>query len=244
MKYVHESARQRKRKTATRRRKRGSFAFLPTRRCEITRHALHVGAVHTDDLYRWCLAWCWNNPRAQNLRWSLWNWSKYSLHRELTETELDEILDDIENRRTRRCLTADNLARWLGLTFADRTLLNIKTIGAIDVPKRARKKLRKKKDSAYQAARRRDRGARPQAESLSQTQPWKELGMSRRSWYRRNKLRTGTVGTTSSAALLSDVHADESVPRTYENLSDDLRILALGLLSHTESAWSELERAA
>jgi len=71
-----------------------------------------------------------------------------------------------------------------------------------------------------------------------------DQGMSRRSWYRRNKLRTGTVGTTSSAALLSDVHADESVPRTYENLSDDLRILALGLLSHTESAWSELERGA
>src|SRR5262249_1359364 len=183
MKCVHESARQLNRKTATRRRK-SRFAFLPTRRCEITRHAIHVGAVHTDDLYRWCLAWCWNNPRAQNIRWSLWNWSKYSLHRELTESELDEIIGDIESRRTRRRLTADNLGRWLGLTFEVRKALSIKTIGAIDVSKRARKALRKEKDRVYQESRRRARGSRSQAESLSKTQPWKEAGMSRRSWYR------------------------------------------------------------
>ena len=47
MKCVHESARQLNRKTATRRRK-SRFAFLPTRRCEITRHALHV----TPEIYK------------------------------------------------------------------------------------------------------------------------------------------------------------------------------------------------
>jgi hypothetical protein len=181
MKCVHESARQRNRKTATRRRKRGGFAFLPTRRCEITRHAIHVGAAKTDDLYRWCLAWCWNNPRAQNLRWSLWNWSKYTLRRELTDAELDDIIGDIQNKRTRKHLTADRLAKWLGLTYAVRQALRITTIGAIDVPKRARKKLRKEKARLYQEGRRRAGGARPQAVSQTQTPPWKELGMIRRS---------------------------------------------------------------
>jgi hypothetical protein len=77
-------------------------------------------------------------------------------------------------------MSADRLGRWLGLTHAIRTALRITTIGSVDVGKRTRKELRRRKDRAYQERRRRDRGARPHSESLSQSQPWKELGMSRR----------------------------------------------------------------
>ena len=70
---------------------------------------------------------------------------------------------------------------------------------------------------------------------------WKELGMSRRTWYRRNKERNGT---TSSAALLSYVHADESVPTVFETLAGDLRMVALGLLPYAKGTWSDLSRAA
>jgi hypothetical protein len=257
----HDSARKRNNNSAAqrrsaypRRRYRKRFDFGPTRRREIERHARHVGAADTDDLYRWLLAWCWHNPKATDLRWSLQNWSVTKLGRALTGAEVDAIVDDVENRRTRRRWSADNLGRWLGLAFEVRKALRITTIGSIDVNKRARKALRKKWDRAYQAAKRRARGVRPQSESLSATQPWRELGMSRRTWYRRNKERNGTVGTTSSAAIFVSCD-DKTVPpttkaaasppaREFESLGGDIRMVALGLLSHAESAWDSLSRAA
>ena len=39
------------------------------------------------------------------------------------DAEVDAIIDDVENKRTRRCWSADNLGRWLGLTYAVRTAL-------------------------------------------------------------------------------------------------------------------------
>jgi len=153
------------------------------------------------------------NPKATDLRWSLRNWSATKLGCMLTDAEVDAIIDDVEHKRTRRRFSADNLGRWLGLAFEVRKALRITTIGSIDVNKRARKALRKKWDRAYQAAKRRARGVRPQSESLSATQPWRELGMSRRTWYRRNKERNGTVGTTSSAAIFISCD-DKTVPPT------------------------------
>src|SRR5262249_56954255 len=136
---------------------RGRFDFAPTRRREIERHARHVGAADTDDLYRWLLAWCWNNPKATDLRWSLQNWSVAKLGRALTDDEVDAIVDDIERKRTRRRWSADNLARWLGVKFEDRKVLRITTIGSTDVTKNQRKALRKQKDRAYQESKRRAR---------------------------------------------------------------------------------------
>src|SRR5262249_49814767 len=51
--------------------------------------------------------------------------------------------------------------------------------------------------------------ARSHSQSLSQTRPWEAENMSRRTWYRR---RTGTVGTDSSAILLSPPSHTFSVP--------------------------------
>src|SRR5262249_41103715 len=95
---------------------------------------------------------------------------------------------------------ADSLGRFLGLTYRMRCQLKIRTIGAKDVSKRVRDGMRKHKDLMRKAAKRRQQGARPHSESLSQTRPWEAENMSRRTWYRR---RTGTVGTDSSAILFS-----------------------------------------
>src|SRR5262249_31081891 len=112
MQRVNDSAHKRNKNSATQRRSqrkyRGRFDFAPTRRREIERHARHVGAADTDDLYRWLLAWCWNNPKATDLRWSLQNWSVAKLGRALTDDEVDAIVDDIERKRTRRRWSADN----------------------------------------------------------------------------------------------------------------------------------------
>jgi hypothetical protein len=92
-------------------------------------------------------------------------------------------------------MKADPLGKYLGINYATRHQLGIRTIGARDVTKRARTLLRKRKDKATKAAKRRANGARPHSESRTATKPWRALGMSRRTWYRR---RRGTVGTDSS----------------------------------------------
>jgi hypothetical protein len=124
----------------------------------------------------------------------------------ITEAQASAITE--EASIIRKCWSADNLARFLGLTYVQREKLGIKTIGSIDVKKRARKVLRQRKDRMYRERKRRAAGMRPQSESLSATQPWKAMGMSRRSWYRRNKPRNGT--TLSAAIFLSS--EDRTVP--------------------------------
>lgn len=89
---------------------------------------------------------------------------------------------------------ADPLARRIGLTYASRQRLRIRTIGSCDVDKRARAQLAKlrkrKRERARSAAKRRAAGAATRQEflatnCLSRTQPWLAAGTSRRTWYRR-----------------------------------------------------------
>ncbi len=88
---------------------------------------------------------------------------------------------------------ADALARRLGLTYAARQRLLIRTIGACDVSKRGRaelaKRRKRKRERARIAAKRRAAGAVPREEflarSLTRAQPWVDSGVSRRTWYRR-----------------------------------------------------------
>jgi hypothetical protein len=79
--------------------------------------------------------------------------------------------------------TADRLAQRLGLDYATRTRLAITTIGAVDCKKAKRVKLRRKRDAARQKARRAKAGAAPHAMSAARTEPWKALGISRRTYY-------------------------------------------------------------
>jgi hypothetical protein len=80
----------------------------------------------------------------------------------------------------------------LNLTDDVRTALKITTIRAVDCSKARRVKRAKSNDADYQRAKRAEAGARPQAVSAERTEPWKALGISRRTYYRRGLNGTGT----------------------------------------------------
>src|SRR5262245_7045007 len=184
-------------------RRNGNFDFAAKRRREIVLHARHVGAAETEDFSRWLIAWVWHNRSAKDQIWSVMECAK-NMGGKVTEAGASAITE--EASITRKHLTADNLARFLGVTYEQRQALRLTTIGSVNVGKRARKGLRKRKDRFYQKRRRRERGARPQSESLSQTQPWSELGMSRRTWERRrNKAVTQLRRQLSSFLLPTDL---------------------------------------
>jgi hypothetical protein len=171
----------------------GSFDFAAKRRREIVLHARYVGAADTEDFTRWLIAWVWHNLKAKDQIWSVMECAK-NMGGKITEAEASAITE--EASITRKHLSADNLAKFLGVTFDQRQVLRLTTIGSINVKKRARKELRKLADRNYQERKRRARGMRSQSQSLSATRPWEELGMSRRSWYRQRKASGGTSGTT------------------------------------------------
>jgi hypothetical protein len=88
---------------------------------------------------------------------------------------------------------ADKLAWRLRLTHADRTTLRITTIGSIDKAKSQRWHERQERTRLAKLERRRASGAKPRAEYLATVrsgQPWKALGISRATWFRRRKRET------------------------------------------------------
>jgi hypothetical protein len=102
-----------------------------------------------------------------------------------------------------RRLSADELAWRIGLRWADRQRLKIRTIGAVDCNAIQRKARRKAADRASKEARRRAAGAKPradyEAESLAQIKPWAFFGWSRATWYRRGCPQPSTRETGPSA---------------------------------------------
>ncbi|MBB4113677.1 hypothetical protein FHT80_003003 [Rhizobium sp. BK226] len=107
-------------------------------------------------------------------------------------------IEDIIYERTKvrfSSLSADALGHALHLSYSERSALDIRTIGAFDVPKRKRTKLqnerRRQRDRARKEERRRAAGALPRADylanALSQARPWEAFGISRRTWERRGK---------------------------------------------------------
>ena len=176
-------------------RQRKSFDFTAKRRREIVLHARHVGAMDTEDLSQWLVAWVWHNRKAKDQIWSVMEAAK-RMGGKITEAEASSVTE--EASICRKHLTADNLARVLGVTYAQRQHLRLTTIGSVNVKKRARKELRKRSCRLRKERMRRARGMRPQSQSLSATQPWKQLGMSRRTWERhRNRARDATLSAPS-----------------------------------------------
>jgi hypothetical protein len=166
------------------RRKRGIFNLPAMRRREIERHAKDVGA---HDLQRWLIAWVWHNDQNQRDRIGALQMAAVRMgNGRLAEAEATEILASADDMRRHR--SADRLARFLGVTYAQRQRLGITTIGAIDVSRKGRMMLSKRKD---RDRKRRTRGTKPRAEyeahSLTRTKPWQAAGMSRRTWYRRRR---------------------------------------------------------
>ena len=86
--------------------------------------------------------------------------------------------------------TAAKLAKIMNSKEAERTMLGIRTIGAVDVSPEQRKANRKKRDRDRKARQRRDAKKPTRAEYLaanakSREKPWLAEGISRRTWYRR-----------------------------------------------------------
>jgi hypothetical protein len=174
---------------------RQSFDFSAKRRREIVAHALDVGAAETEDFPRWLIAWHWYNPKAKDPIWSLMEAAK-RMGGKITEAQASAITE--EASILRKCWSADNLARFLGVTYAQRQALRLTTIGSVNVKRRDRREIRRIRDKVKKEQKRRAAGVRPRAEyeatSLSRTQPWRTLGITRRTWERhRNRARDASV---------------------------------------------------
>jgi hypothetical protein len=106
---------------------------------------------------------------------------------------------------------ADPLAHRLGLYMTNqlRTALGLTTIGDIDVGKKGREKLRAERQKAWKQQNRRKNGATPRAEyvanSKSQTKPWDAEGISRATYFRRQKAETAQVGTSPGTPKTKDI---------------------------------------
>lgn len=87
--------------------------------------------------------------------------------------------------KTPRRFKADTLGRKLGLTDQERKALDIRTIGAIDCPKKQRLERARKRKQERDRLRRLKAGMKPQTQSTANLKPWKAQGISRATWYRR-----------------------------------------------------------
>jgi hypothetical protein len=203
-----------------RRRKRGAFNLAAIRRGQIERHAREIGAADTEDFWRWLVAWCWHNRHnGHDPAGALEFAAERMGASNCLEMDMEAILESADAMVQRR--SADRLAQFLGVTYAQRERLGLTTIGSVDVDRKQRAMLRKRKGRLYQERRRRGRGAKPQSKSLSRTKPWKLDGISRAAWYRKRRETTSSAAipplsapneTTSSAAFLS-MGVDETVSR-------------------------------
>lgn len=119
----------------------------------------------------------------------------------LTISELDQIAQPVLMRP--QIYTADALGWKLRLSAVDRQRLGITTIGAYDQSKAERTKRRKKLERQRKANARLSKGAKArkvyEAQSISRAKPWKAEGISRATWYRRQR-ETGANRETSPSA--------------------------------------------
>src|SRR5262249_60684811 len=121
---------------ALKRRRNRNFDLNPMRRREIIRHAIHVGAMDTEDRDRWVVAHALYNPGAKDQVWGVIR-AAQKMGGEITEAEAIAIVD--EANAIPRAWGADRLAKHLGLTYQQRTVLGITTIGACDFSRRQRR---------------------------------------------------------------------------------------------------------
>jgi hypothetical protein len=193
--------------------RRKTFDLAAKRRREIVLHARLVGAANTEDFSRWPIAWVWHNRKAKDQIWSVMECAR-NMGRTITEAEARAIIEEAST--TRRHCSADNLARFLGVTYEQRRRLGLTTIGSINVSKRDRRNLRMWHNRLAHERRRRAMGMRPRAEyeanSLSRLKPWEAMNMSRRTWERRRNSVTQVCPHLSSSQVRTDLrHRRESL---------------------------------
>jgi len=173
-----------------------------------SRHGAHIpDPTGTDDLDT-CTAYVRAAAMArsgQNLegwcaRWAPW----------IDPVSVKLIANDAAWRR--KMIGADAVAKMLFVSLEERTAIDLKTIGAFDVPKEQRQKLAKEtkreRDKNRQADKRKAEGridrASFEAASISAAKPWEAEGVSRRTWYRR-------LGTSPSRVVNKSI-GDTPVP--------------------------------
>jgi len=192
------------------------FDFEAKRRREIAAHARHAEAARTEDFDRWLLAWHWHNSKAADPAWSLMEAAK-RMGADISEAEAVGLA---QQAAVYPRLSADALAMYLGVSYAQREALRLTTIGSVNVKKRARKELRKRKARLREERRRRAQGAKPRSQSLSRTKPWEAENMSRAKWYRQQKVRRET--NTCAPLLYSHAHVTVSVTASSKQESKNL----------------------
>ncbi len=107
-----------------------------------------------------------------------------------------DILDIVSQAETRkRMMTSDGVAGLLCVSWAERTKLNLTTIGACDMTAAKRvamaKERKRERDRIRQEAKRRAEGRRDRkahaGTTLHHSKPWEKEGISRATWFRRNR---------------------------------------------------------
>jgi hypothetical protein len=150
--------------------------------------------------------------------------------------------------RRKRMIGADAVAKLLFVTFAERTELGLRTIGACDVAAGDRRELaveqKRARDRARQEQKRRSGGRVPRASyeaaSLTRLKPWLAEGISRRTWERRRDASLSQVEVKGKG----DTHASEpSIPLPVQRIPSQIRVagLVVGLGDHPPA---EIQEAA
>ena len=126
-----------------------------------------------------------------------------------------------------RKITAPELGNRLNLTWKEREKLTIRTIAPADLTQdefdEKRREQRKARARARQSRKRRKTGVKSRTTyrtaSLAHMRPWKKLGISRRTWYRRRGAADGTSPSrdklfdSSVTHLCHGVEESQGLPR-------------------------------
>jgi hypothetical protein len=135
-----------------------------------------------------------------------------------------------------RRFKAATLGWRLQLTDSVRTALKITSIRAFDVSE-AETEARRKAKAAERAARSRERrksGRPPKAAPLYQTQPWRALGMSQSTWYRRGKPSTPEEAAAARPVREKKTRAQQVVvaKKKEDEVSKEALTAAHAIFSH------------
>jgi len=112
------------------------------------------------------------------------------------DDSLDIMVKEIKLGRKRN---ADDIARRLGVDYQMRTFLDLRTIGACDVPKAARAKIQAQKEAADKRWMREKAGAKPQAQSERRRKEWELQGISESTHRRRKRAAKKAANDTVTA---------------------------------------------
>lgn len=187
------------------------------RRYEIEQCARRMDAALFEDIFEFFLiAWAAHNRGSRNpvgdlmaaaKRMEPHCWPGWECR--ITKSNARAALDQAEDMP--RSWKADELADYLGIPHCVRQELKLKSLGSLDIQKKAREELRKRDAKLRKERKRRERGAKSrtqyEADALSNVRPWEALGISRRTWERRR--RAGLVASLS-ALPPTPTHRDAS----------------------------------